>query len=158
MKNLNQLLQVLIDNKIEFVLVGGFAGVVHGSSLVTRDLDICALITPEHIEKLRRCLKAYNPTHRMTPQRISFMTHPTDPQGWNNIYLETDLGILDLINEVSGVGDYQRVQSQAVEIEVFNRKCKVISIDDLILAKKFLGREKDKIAVKELEIIRSKQP
>jgi len=36
------LLKRLIGHEVEFVIVGGVAGVLHGSSLVTRDLDVCA--------------------------------------------------------------------------------------------------------------------
>jgi len=42
MQNLRQLLERLLENKIDFVLVGGFAGVVHGATMVTQDLDICS--------------------------------------------------------------------------------------------------------------------
>ena len=45
MRNLNNLLKLLLENDVDFVLVGGFAGAVYGSSLVTRDLDICAFCT-----------------------------------------------------------------------------------------------------------------
>lgn len=41
MKNLNNLLTVLLENTIDFVLIGGFAGALYGSSLVTKDIDIC---------------------------------------------------------------------------------------------------------------------
>lgn len=42
-KNLNLLLKALLEADLEFVLIGGYAAVVHGSSQVTRDLDLCAL-------------------------------------------------------------------------------------------------------------------
>jgi molybdopterin-guanine dinucleotide biosynthesis protein len=42
--DLNQILQRLCDADIDFVIVGGFAATLHGSSLVTRDLDVCESI------------------------------------------------------------------------------------------------------------------
>lgn len=42
-QQLNELIQRLCDADIDFVIVGGFAGILHGSTLVTRDLDICAI-------------------------------------------------------------------------------------------------------------------
>ena len=42
MVQLNRLIERLSDAGIDFVVVGGFAGVLHGSTLVTRDLDVCA--------------------------------------------------------------------------------------------------------------------
>ena len=41
MQNLSELLRRLIAGNVEFVLVGGFAAVAHGVTLVTRDVDVC---------------------------------------------------------------------------------------------------------------------
>jgi hypothetical protein len=73
-----------------------------------------------------------------------------------NLYLRTDLGPLDLLSSILGVGDFARVHARSAEIELFGRECRVISLDDLILAKEALGREKDILAVKELRAIREK--
>ena len=94
---LSDLLNILIDKNIDFVLVGGFAGVVYGSTTVTQDIDICAVITPEQIDKLRECLKELHPRHRMTPKKLSFLEHPEDVSSLNNLYLETDAGVLDIM-------------------------------------------------------------
>lgn len=154
--DLNKLLQVLLENNIDFVLIGGFAGALHGSSLVTKDLDICALLTPSHIENLRRVLKPLEPKHRMTPKKLSFLEEPKDISNVNNLYLETNLGILDIISDVIGVGGFETVSSHAIEIPLFGRMCKVISIEDLIAAKTKMGRAKDIAAVRELKLIKEK--
>ena len=38
MSDINHLLQRLCDADVEFIIVGGFAAMLHGSSLLTRDL------------------------------------------------------------------------------------------------------------------------
>jgi hypothetical protein len=63
---LNRLIERLCDAGIDFVIVGGFAGMLHGSSLVTRDLDVCAVLSAENIAKLRAALRDLQPTHRFT--------------------------------------------------------------------------------------------
>jgi hypothetical protein len=78
MTELNQLLQRLCDADIEFVIVGGFAAMLHGSSMLTRDLDVCALLTDVNVAKLRDTFRDLHPTHRFTPQKLSFLEHP-DP-------------------------------------------------------------------------------
>jgi hypothetical protein len=157
MNNLNNLLQVLLENKIDFVLIGGFAGVVYGSTQVTRDLDICAFVTPLQVEKLRQALKDLHPRHRMNPNfKPSFLTEPKDLNKLQNIYLETDLGVLDIISEVTEVGNFEQVKKNSVEIDIFGHKCRVISIDALIRAKEKMGRDKDKLAVAELKALRQK--
>ncbi|MFK5173400.1 hypothetical protein ACI3QN_12875, partial [Propionibacterium freudenreichii] len=86
------LIQLLRQQNVDFVIIGGFAGVLYGSTLVTRDLDICALLTSENIEKLRNILRPFNPRHRMTPQKLSFLTEPREISSIKNLYLDTDLG------------------------------------------------------------------
>jgi len=157
MSNLNDVLKLLLENEIEFVLVGGLAGVLHGSSLVTKDVDICALLKPENIQRLRKVLAPYNPKHRMTPQRLSFLDVPDDISNMNNLYLETDLGVLDILTEIKGVGPFARVASKAVTISLFGMDCKVISVDDLISSKNEMGRDKDIAAIKELRVIKDKK-
>ncbi len=153
---LSQLLQCLCDADVDFVIVGGFAALLHGSTLVTRDLDVCAVLSHQDVAKLREALRDLNPTHRLTPQRLSFLTNPDPGVEVRNLYLETELGAIDILSSVLGVGDFERVRATSTEIDVFGRRCRVISIDDLILAKETLGREKDLLAAKELRAIRDK--
>ncbi|MGH8149800.1 MAG: nucleotidyltransferase [Steroidobacteraceae bacterium] len=153
---LSRLLQCLCDADVDFVVVGGFAALLHGSTLVTRDLDVCAVLSHQDVAKLREALRDLNPTHRLTPQRLSFLTNPDPGVEVRNLYLETELGAIDILSSVLGVGDFERVRATSTEIELFGRRCRVISIDDLILAKETLGREKDLLAAKELRAIRDK--
>lgn len=153
---LSQLLQRLCDADVDFVVVGGFAALVHGSTLVTRDLDICAVLSHEDVAKLRDTLRDLNPTHRLTPQRLSFLTNPDSGVPVQNLYLETEIGTVDVLSSIRGVGDFERVREGSVELQIFGRRCRVISLDDLIRAKEAMGREKDLLAVKELRAIREK--
>jgi len=157
MNNLHQLLLKLADADLEFVVVGGYAGVLHGSAYVTNDLDICALLSPEGVEKLRGALANLHPVHRMTAQKLSFLEHPPAGQSVNNLYLETDGGIIDVLGNVLGVGDYVRLKETAIVVPLFGRRCRVISLADLITAKEAMGREKDLLTAKELRAIAAKR-
>ena len=157
MQSFGQLLERLADAGLDFVIVGGYAAVAHGSSLVTRDLDICAVLTPDNVEKLRRTLADWHPRHRMTPQRLSFLEHPQAGQPVQNLYLQTDVGVIDIISSILGVGDFARLRSKAEELEVAGRTYRVISLEDLIKAKEALGQERDVLAVKELRAIAAKR-
>ena len=156
MTDLNRPLQRLCDADIDFVIVGGFAAMLHGSSLLTRDLDVCAVLTAENVERLREVLRELHPVHRMTTQRLSFMDNPDPGTPLKNLYLQTDLGPLDLLSSITGVGDFGRVRESAVEVDLFGRKVRVISLGDLITAKEALGREKDLYAAKELRAVQAK--
>ena len=82
---------------------------LHGSSLLTRNLDVCAVLTAENLDKLRATFGDLHPIHRLTPQRTSFLENPERGTPLKNLYLQTDLGPLDLMSSISGVGDYARV-------------------------------------------------
>ncbi len=92
----------------------------------------------------------------MTPQKLSLSKFPENIEGINNLYVSTDLGQIDFLSSVGGVGDFERVSKNAIEVTVFGRKCLVISINDLITAKMFMKRPHDIETVKQLEWIKAK--
>lgn len=150
-QDLKKLLKLLLENEIDFVLIGGFAAVVHGSTLVTQDLDICSSMSVENIEKLRSVLKEYNPVHRMNRNaKLSFLEHPKSLDGINNIYLDTDLGVLDILSATQPAGDFETIKKNSIQIKIYGHTCNVISIDDLIKVKSSMKRPKDLQAVEEL--------
>jgi predicted nucleotidyltransferase len=151
------LIAKLTDAGFEFVIIGGYAAVTHGSSQVTRDLDICAVLTEDTVGVLRHALHEWNPRHRLTPQRISFLAFPQAGERLNNLYLETDVGVIDILSSVLGVGDFARLKARAERLEIDGRACFVMSIDDLILAKEAMTRDKDVITAKELRAIAAKR-
>ena len=155
--NLKALLERLLVYNIDFVLIGGFAALVHGSTMVTQDIDICAAITEEEVAKLREALKDLHPKHRMNPNaKHSFLEYPADIRGVNNIYLETDLGVLDIISQTQPAGSFAEIKSRSFEVPLYGRKCRIISIDDLIKVKEMMNRPKDQQVVKELKLIKEK--
>jgi predicted nucleotidyltransferase len=154
---LNRLIERLSDAGIDFVVVGGFAGVLHGSTLVTRDLDVCVVLSAENVARLREVFRDLRPRHRFASPKHSFLDNPEPGVALNNLYLETELGPIDLLGSIKGVGDFERVRAASIEIELFGRRCRVISIEALIQAKEAMGRDKDMLAAKELRAIAEKQ-
>ena len=157
MENLNLLLKRLLDNEIDFVLIGGYAAVVHGSSHVTHDLDICAVITEQELIRLKTALKDLNPQHRMNKSfQPSLEVFPKPGEKLDNYYLKTNAGILDILSRVAPVGSFEDIKNNAIEIKIFDHICKVISLDDLIKVKQSMTRDKDKIVLKELLTLKQK--
>ena len=157
MQAFSQLLQRLADVGLEFVIVGGYAAITYGSSYLTRDVDICTALTEENVAKLRQALRDWNPKHRLTHKRLSFLDFPPPGQSLNNLYLQTDMGVIDILSSILGVGDFAELKSRAEELEVDGKRHLVISLEDLIQAKEALGREKDLLMAKELRAIASKR-
>lgn len=155
--NLKALLERLMAHGVDFVLIGGFAAIVHGCTLVTQDLDICAAITETEVAKLREALKDLHPKHRMNPNaKHSFLDYPADIRGTNNLYLETDLGVLDILSQSNPAGNFEEIKSRSIEILLYGKKCRIISIDDLISIKESMKRPKDIQTAHELKIIKQK--
>jgi hypothetical protein len=157
MPNLNALLRKLIDGQVEFVLAGGFAANVHGASFLTRDVDVCLRFSPENLERLRKALEDLHPVHRITPQKLPLNLTPELIASLKNLYLETDLGALDCLGEVLGLGDFDAVKNQSVEIEMEGGKFLVLDIPALIRAKNAMGRPHDKLTVLQLRAILERQ-
>ena len=156
MEDLNNLLSRLHTGKVEFVLVGGLAAVVHGGSLVTQDVDVCCRFTPENLQRLSRALANLRPVHRLTPQKLAFELTESFCANLKNLYLQTDIGVLDCLSEVLGVGDYDQVFQRSVAIELPFGQCRVLDLDSLIRAKEAMNRPNDRITVSQLKSIRER--
>ena len=152
-----RLLELLAGGDVEFVVVGGYAAVLHGSSYITQDLDICIVCSPENIDHLRRLLKDLDQRRRMTAQKLSFLETPHPGTELKNIYLRTSLGVLDILSEVFGVGGFERLKVDAREVTLGGKTVRVMSIHDLIAGKEALGRDKDLLVAKELRAIALRQ-
>ena len=148
------LLEMLVNNGVEFVIVGGFAGVVHGCTYVTQDIDICCDFSPANLLALQKAIFDLDPVHRMTPNRKKLkLTDKTCVQ-FKNLYLDTENGQLDCLSFIDGLGDYNRAKQESELIEVEDMKIRVLSLDALIKTKRAMNRPQDKAAVLQLESIR----
>jgi len=152
--NFRDLLTRLVETKVDFVLVGGFAGVVHGCSCVTQDIDICCDFSPGNLLALQKAVSNLHPVHRMTPGRKRLnLTEQTCSQ-FKNLYLDTDIGQLDCLSFIDGLGDYQTVKQASELIKIKDLPLRILSLDGLIKAKKAMNRPRDRQAIFELEAIK----
>jgi hypothetical protein len=155
--NLKILLQKLLNHNVDFVLAGGLACTVHGSPLVTQDIDICVAIDDTQLAKLRDALRDVRPRFRMNPNfKPSFLDHPKRGNELKNIYLETDLGVLDIMSELQPVGNFAMVKERAITIHLYGHDCKVVCLEDLIRIKQTMTRPKDKEALLHLRVLQEK--
>jgi hypothetical protein len=156
MQNLSELTWRLIAGRVEFVLVGGFAAVAHGVTLVTRDVDICCRFTETNLVLIQKALADLHPVHRSRPDLPLALT-PEQCASLKNLYLKTDLGIIDCLGEVLGIGNYDEVARHSIELELPAGKCRVLDIDALIRAKEAMNRDHDRITIKQLIEIKKQQ-
>src|SRR6185436_11327218 len=102
-QNDKALLLRLKEQHVEFVIIGGVCGVLHGVSLVTLDLDICCRFTPENLRRIEMAVKDLHPRHRLAANKLALELTDELCSRLKNMYLQTDLGILDCLGEVSGI-------------------------------------------------------
>ena len=148
------LLERLADAEVEFVIVGGYAGIVHGCTYMTQDIDICCDFSAANLLALQGALSDLHPAHRMTPRRAPLELTAANVGEFRNLYLDTDLGHLDCLSEIQGVGGYEQVKQASVSIEVEGRPFRVLSIDALIASKEAMNRPRDREAVRQLKAMR----
>lgn len=154
MQSHEKLIKALIDNDVEFILIGGYAAVVHGSSMLTQDIDVCTNFSVNNAKKIINTLKKFNPIHR--DKKIPFSESAEALSKFKNLYLITDLGPIDMLTEVLGLGSFTEILPHTIEIELFDHKCKVLDLDSIIKAKEAMTRPKDKETVLQLMAIREK--
>ena len=156
MQNLSELTRRLVESQAEFVLIGGFAAVAHGATLVTRDVDICCRFSEANLKRIQRALSQLHPVHRSRPDLPLDLT-PEQCSSLKNLYLKTDLGVVDCLSEVRGIGDFDAAVKQSVEVELPFGHCRILDIDGLIRSKEAMNRDHDQITVRQLREIKKRQ-
>jgi hypothetical protein len=156
MDKLSTMVQRLAAGNVEFVLVGGYAAVAHGASVLTRDVDVCCRFSPENLRRLAAVLAEFHPKHRLTPQKLPLEITAQTASRLKNLYLDTDLCVLDCLSEIAGVGDFDEVMRQSIQITTPAGSCRVLGLDALLRAKEAMGRPHDRITIVQLRAIKER--
>jgi len=93
------LLRELSRRNVEYIVVGGMAGVLHGAPVVTADLDIVHRRTQENVAKLLELLNELQAIFRGDDRRLK--PNESHLLGRGHVLLTTTLGQLDVLCEVS---------------------------------------------------------
>jgi len=152
---LPDLLERLVRASVDFVIIGGYAGVIHGCTYVTQDVDICCDFSVANLLALQKALADLHPVHRMTPGRKRLELTPENAGEFRNLYLDTDMGRLDCLGEVQGIGSYEQVKKASLPVEVDGLRLRVLTIDALIKAKEAMNRPHDREAIRQLKAIKT---
>jgi hypothetical protein len=156
-QNDQALLTRLQDSGLEFVVIGGVCVVFHGAPLATFDLDICCPFGEENVRKIESAVTDLHPVHRLTANKLPLEMTRDSFGVLKNIYLQTDLGKLDCLSVVAGVGGFTDVKNQSVVAKMSYGDIRFLNIDALIASKKAVGRERDLDAVRRLVAIKEKK-
>lgn len=144
-----RLLGVLADHRVRFVLVGGFAAVIHGSPYVTTDVDVVPERSEENLRRLSDALRAmharvWTPGE---PEGVLF-DHDARSLGGSNVWnLVTDHGRLDVTFVPSGTSGFEDLERDALHLTILGVDVDVASLADVIRSKEAAGREKDRLVL-----------
>jgi len=138
-----EMLQSLLDNEVEFLIIGAYAMAVYGYPRATGDLDLWVFSSKENAEKVYRALIQFGaPLSEINKNSFS-------EKG-----IVFQIGVaprrIDIITNVDGVNFVEAYTSRE-EIELDDLKVPFISKANLIKNKKATGREKDRLDANTLE-------
>ena len=156
MVHIRELLSKLSSTGVDYVIVGGAAASLHGSTLYTDDLDVCCPMTEDNMARLIDALDPLNPVLR-DPRKIPLPRKPSLLAQCRTLLLVTDLGKFDVLKEITGIGDYDSVRARTITMDIEGRPTRVLDIDALIIAKRAAGRTKDMLGVMHLEAVKARR-
>jgi predicted nucleotidyltransferase len=153
----DKLLPVLVRGRVEFILIGGVAAIVHGAARLTYDVDVVYARPRANLQALVRALKPFAPYLRGAPPGLPFVWDERTLRNGLNFTLTTKLGDLDLLGEVTGGGGYGDLLRHAFDVQAFGVEFKCVDLPTLIKLKRAAGRPKDWEALAELEALLKEQ-
>ncbi len=153
-----RLVEALSGGRVDYIVIGGVAMVLHGSARTTRDLDICYERIPANLQALAAALAPFQPRLRGAPADLPFRLDARTLRSGLNFTLSTDLGDIDLLGEVTGVGAYRELIHEAVWMDLYGQRVAVMGLGGLERAKRSAGRLKDLADLAEIEEIKKRRP
>jgi predicted nucleotidyltransferase len=132
-----ELLQLLNEFEVEYLIVGGFAVMKYGEPRYTKDLDVWVHNSPQNSLRVVEALKKFG-----APLEHDGITAET----FNAKQVVYQIGIapvrIDVLTEITGV-EFPDAWGKRVASTFFGVPVNFISLDDLLTNKRALGRDSD---------------
>lgn len=157
------LIKMLVEAKVKFVLVGGLAVALQGYQRATLDVDVVLAMDDENLQRFLTVAKVAGLRPTM-PVQLDSLAQPALIEQW---YRErgmlafsvrgpqTVAAVLDIL--VRPVIPFADLLCDAVKIDVGAISVPVASIEHLIALKTNTGRSKDLIDIEELRKIQAQK-
>ena len=132
-----EFIQALTNNDVDYILIGGYAVILHGYARTTGDMDIWVRRTQDNYNKLVKAFEEFKmPIFDMTPnnflhnEAIDVFTFGVSPVR------------IDLMTKAKGL-KFEVAFANSLLYEIQGIKIRLISKNDLIRMKKSANRPKD---------------
>ena len=138
-----EMLQLLLEEQVDFIIVGAYALGAHGYPRATGDIDIWVKPNNTNSRKLYKALARFGaPLEQIEIDDFSM-------EG-----ITFQIGLIprriDIITKIDGV-TYEEADEDKITVEVEGLMLPVISLEKLIKNKMATGREKDELDIKTLK-------
>lgn len=147
------MLRGLTGAGIRFAVVGGVAAAAHGSARVTNDLDVCYDDAEDNVERLATLLASWDAYPRGIERALPFYMDVRQFRVQPSMTLTTREGDIDVLAQVSGIGDFDVVITRCVDVAAFDVRFPVLDLPALIVSKRAANRPKDVAQLPELEAL-----
>ncbi len=155
--DLRALLTPLVRHGVDFVLVGGMAGISHGSNYPSYDLDVVYARDRDNVARLVEALREIGVRLRGAPADLPFLLDAKTIENGSNFTFVTPYGDFDILGHADGMPGYDELRTEAPMREILGLEVRVASIDHLIAMKRAANRPKDKLMVEEYIVLADEQ-
>ena len=135
--------QLLNENEVRYLIIGGYAVAYHGYPRYTKDIDIWIWIHPDNAQKVVKTLKDFG-FDSLGLQASDFWEADTI------IQLGQAPNRIDLIMGIPGV-DFEACYQKRVQEEIAGVRLAFIDLENLKKAKKASGRAQDLADIENLK-------
>lgn len=142
-KDFKEFIQLLNQNKVKYLIVGGYAVAFHGHPRYTKDIDIWLWVDDKNAENIIKTLHEFG-------FNLSRLTKEDFLKQGNIIQLGYPPNRIDLITEVSGLV-FDECYPDKVEVVIDGLTIDFIDIANLKVNKKASGRHQDLADLENLE-------
>lgn len=145
-KDYKEMLQLLLENEVEFLVVGAYALGVYGYPRATGDIDIWVMADAENSKKMYKTLKDFGAPLAQI-----------DEQTFTQKGVIFQIGVaprrIDIITCINGI-EFAPAYKNRKMIDIDGMQISFISKNDLILNKLSTGRDKDRLDAEQLKSIK----
>ena len=158
--NFLEVLQHLTKDGVEFVIVGGVAARLHGSSRLTHDLDIVPNLEEESWKKLISSIWELDTRPRI-PESKERISDVSNIRQWITekhmlaLSFRSPSGRVEIDLLVSESDNFETLKENAHQIVYAGQTIHIASIDDLIEMKQRAGRPQDILDIETLQEIKN---
>ena len=154
--DIRRLLEPLVRHGVDFVLIGGMAGIARGSNYPSFDLDVAYSRDRANVGRLVAALKEIGVRLRGAPADLPFELDERVIENGANFTFVTPFGDFDVLADVAGIRAFDELRAKSDEREFFGLTVRVASLNHLISMKRAANRPKDRNMLEEYLVLAEK--